>query len=72
LLDSLRNADVNGDGLISLSELVEHVESLVPKLAVESEFSGELSNIKTKSAAGRQTARYGSRGEDFVLSRRLN
>jgi hypothetical protein len=71
LLDSLRNGDANGDGLISLSELVEHVELLVPKLVAESEFGGGANEVKTKSVAERQTARYGSRGEDFVLVKRL-
>ena len=57
VLDALRKGDNNGDGLIELSELVRHVQDIVPKIA------GQLDD--------KQTARFGSRGEDFVLVRRL-
>jgi WD40 repeat protein len=33
LLDALRKADTNGNGLIELSELVGHVQSVVPRIA---------------------------------------
>ena len=57
ILDALRKGDINGDGLIELSELVAHVQSVVPKLAAELD--------------EKQAARFGSRGENFVVARRL-
>ena len=35
VLDALRKGDTNGNGLIELSELVGHVQSVVPKIAAE-------------------------------------
>ena len=35
LLDALRNGDANGNGTIEVSELVAHVQNLVPKLGAE-------------------------------------
>lgn len=64
LLDGLRNGDANRNGTIELSELVAHVQSRVSK--------AELKAFGvTISMAGRQSARFGSRGEDFVLVNRL-
>jgi WD40 repeat protein len=57
VLEALRKGDANGNGLIELSELVSHVQSAVPRIA--------------KRAGDQQAARFGSRGEDFVLARRL-
>ena len=57
ILDALRKGDANGDGLIELSELVGHVQRVVPKLAAEMD--------------EKQAARFGSRGENFVVARRL-
>jgi hypothetical protein len=57
ILDALRNGDANGDGLIELSELVAHVQNVVPKVAAE--------------LGDEQAARFGSRGENFVVTRRL-
>jgi uncharacterized caspase-like protein len=66
LLDALRNADRNGNGVIELSELVTHVQDLVPKLSAELNGSGHAA-----ISARRQSPRFGSRGEDFVLTQRL-
>jgi len=33
VLDALRNGDTNGNDLIELSELVAHVQAVVPKVA---------------------------------------
>jgi WD40 repeat protein len=57
VLDALRKGDTNGDGLIELYELVSHVQSVVPKIAAE--------------MGDKQVARFGSRGENFVVGRRL-
>jgi hypothetical protein len=66
LLDALRKGDTNGDGLIQLSELVAHVQSVVPKIA-----EGLVRAAITEPVDGVQTPRFGSRGEDFPLVRRL-
>ena len=67
ILDALRNADTNGDGLIELSELVAYVQDRVPKLAAKAGGAARTFNgIEVK-----QTPRFGSRGEDFALVRRL-
>jgi WD40 repeat protein/uncharacterized caspase-like protein len=66
VLDALRHGDSNGNGLIELSELAAHVQSVVPKVAA---------GIVVRAAAseptsGQQAARFGSRGEDFAVARR--
>jgi hypothetical protein len=60
VLDALRKGHTNGNGLIELSELVSHVQSVVPKIAA-----------RTGDQDEKQAARFGSRGEDFVVARRL-
>jgi hypothetical protein len=40
LLDALRNGDTNNNGTIELSELVAHVQALVPKISQEMRGSG--------------------------------
>jgi hypothetical protein len=72
LLDGLRNGDLNSSGTIELSELVTHVQTLVPKLAAELGGTGRTAIAVAGSTIDRQTARFGSRGEDFVLAKRLN
>jgi WD40 repeat protein len=66
LLDALRNGDSNGNGLIELSELVRHVQSVVPKVA-----AGMVRAATSEPVLGKQAARFGSRGEDFVVAERL-
>ena len=68
LLDALRKGDKNGDGLIQLSELVGHVQRIVPELA---EGSVRAAIAIPEPVLGVQTPRFGSRGEDFALVRRL-
>lgn len=62
LLDALHRAeaDTNGNGVIELSELVAHVQNVVPKLAAE-----------VRPVSGIQAARIGWSGEDFAIARRL-
>jgi uncharacterized caspase-like protein len=72
LLDALRHGDRNGNGMIELSELVAHVQSLVPKLAADLGGIGlAATRIAEPATADKQTARFGSRGEDFVFAGRL-
>jgi uncharacterized caspase-like protein len=67
VLDALHNGDSNGNGLIELSELVAHVQSVVPKVASGVVFR----SAGSEPARERQTARFGSRGEDFAIAQRL-
>src|SRR5262249_6273775 len=69
LLDALRNGDSNGDGVISLSELVRHVQSLVPQVA--GKFIGAGAGVAAGGPSAGQTARLGSRGEDFTFAQKL-
>jgi uncharacterized caspase-like protein len=70
LLDALRHGDRNGDGQISLSELVEHVQDQVPRIAAS--LNGRGRAAARGFADERQSARFGSRGGDFTLVRRLD
>jgi WD40 repeat protein len=69
VLDALRRADSNGNDLIELSELVAHVQTVVPKIVAKGGGRGQV--VISEPVADRQVARFGSRGEDFVLARRL-
>ena len=67
VLDALRHGDANGNGLIELSELAAHVQTVVPKIA-----AGIVVRAATSGpATGAQAARFGSRGEDFAVAKRL-
>ena len=66
VLDALRNGDTNGNGLIELSELVRHVQSVVPKVA-----AGVVRAATPEPVLGKQAARFGSQGEDFAVAQRL-
>jgi hypothetical protein len=74
VLDALRNGDRDGNGMIDLNELVTFVQDRVPKLAAELGGTGRAAVVVTRSIRGdddRQSAKFGSRGENFVLARRL-
>jgi WD40 repeat protein len=71
LLDALRNGDTNGDGFIELSELVSHVQDQVPKIASKLNGRGRAAVAARGPADNRQSARFGSRGEDYAVVRRL-
>jgi WD40 repeat protein len=58
LLDALARADRNGDGLISVTELMEHVDGLVPE-------------ITSKTWNTRQVPRSLFQGTNFALAREL-
>jgi uncharacterized caspase-like protein len=66
VLDALRKGDSNGNGLIELSELLRHVQGVVPKIA-----AGMVRAGTSEPVLGKQSARFGSRGEDFALARRM-
>jgi predicted patatin/cPLA2 family phospholipase len=67
VLDALKNGDTNGDGYIQLSELVAHVQKVVPCLA----HGLARAVTQTEPVFGVQTPRFGSTGEDFNIVRRL-
>jgi WD40 repeat protein len=68
VIDALHNGDSNGNGLIEVSELVAHVQAMVPKLTA----SGEARAAVSRGAAGgAQSAHFGTTGGDFALVRRL-
>jgi hypothetical protein len=69
VLDPLRKGDANGNGIIELSELVRHVQSMVPKIAADLGGAGRAATSEPEF--GKQAARFGSRGEDFAIAQRL-
>jgi uncharacterized caspase-like protein len=71
LLDALKNGDRNGNGSIELSELVAHVQESVPQISARLNGRGHAAVAARGSTIDRQAARFGSRGEDFVLVPRL-
>lgn len=71
LLEALRDGDSNGNGAIELSELVAHVQTRVPQLAADKGGAGRTITSSPVLDPGQQSARFGSRGEDFTLVDRL-
>ncbi|MCC7252098.1 MAG: hypothetical protein IT540_09530 [Hyphomicrobium sp.] len=69
LIDSLYRGDANSDGVVSIAELVAHVQDLVPKLIKDPEARAEV--LRRGAIGGVQSARFGGRGEDFPFVRRL-
>lgn len=71
LIDALHNGDSNGNGVIELSELVAHVQVLVPKLSAKLNGRG-VSMIAVRGFKDdKQSAHFGSTGEDFAVVQRL-
>jgi WD40 repeat protein len=68
LLDGLRHARTNQDGVIMLSSLAAHVHDIVSKLVKDLNERETL--LKRGPAGGEQSVRFGSRGEDFAIVRR--
>ena len=75
LMDALHHGDSNGNDVIELSELVAHVQGLVPKLSAEMQGGGSDKGIAVVAMRGfnddKQSAHFGSTGEDFALVHRL-
>ncbi len=71
LIDALHNGDSNGDGVIELSELVSYVQDLVPKLAAKLNGRGVAAVAIRGFTDDKQSAHFGSTGEDFAIVRRL-
>lgn len=69
LIDGLRHAQAGPNGVIMLSSLVAHVQDLVPKLVQDPK---EREALRRRGpAGGEQSVRFGGRGEDFAIVRRL-
>jgi hypothetical protein len=71
LIDALKNGDRNGNGTIELSEMVAHVQDQVPKIAANLNGRGPAAIVVRGLTGASQSARFGSKGQDFVLARRL-
>jgi uncharacterized caspase-like protein len=67
LLDALKNGDRNGNNMIELSELVAHVQDQVPRLSAKLNGRGRAAVAVRGSAGEQQSARFGSRGANFVV-----
>ena len=71
LLDAFHRGDSDGNGTIELSELVAHVQRMVPEIASRFRGTGRASIEALGPVIGQQSARFGSRGEDYVLVERM-
>jgi WD40 repeat protein len=69
LIDSFYRGDANRDGVVSVAELVAHVQDLVPRLIKDPKARAEV--VRRGPIGGVQSARFGGRGEDFGFVRRL-
>jgi hypothetical protein len=65
------NGNHNGNRYIELSELVTHLPNQVPKTSAKPNGLGRAAFAARGSTDDRQSAHFGSRGEDFVIARRL-
>jgi hypothetical protein len=76
LMEALHKGDTNNNGRIELTELAAHVAKRVPEFVAELDKNGGavkgLTAAVIRGAGGdRQSARFGSTGEDFPLVARL-
>jgi WD40 repeat protein len=76
LLEALHKGDANDNGKIEVTELAGHVQKRVPQLVAELGKSGGVVKgaavIAMRGAEGdKQSARFGSTGEDFAVVARL-
>ena len=76
LMEALHEGDTNNNGKIELTELAAHVQRRVPELVAElGEHDGVVKGaavVAMRGAEGdRQSARFGSTGEDFAVVARL-
>ncbi len=76
LMEALHKGDSNNNGKIELTELVAHVEKRVPELVAElGEHGGVVKGaavVAMRGAEGdKQSAHFGSTGEDFAIAARL-
>ena len=78
LMEALHQGDTNNNGKIDVTELAAHIEKRVPELFAELKANGWLvKGVTAVKARGgenepdKQTAHFGSTGEDFSIVARL-
>ena len=76
LMEALHKGDTNNNGKIELTELVTHVQKRVPELVAELGANGGVVKgaavVAMRGAEGdKQSAHFGSTGEDFAVVARL-
>ena len=76
LMEALRTGDANNNGKIELTELAAHVQKRVPELVAElGEHGGVVKGAAVMAMRGaegdKQSAHFGSTGEDFAVAARL-
>ncbi len=75
VMSALHHGDRNGNGQIELSELAEYVQTTVPQISVELGQAGRDKGVAVISMRGfnndKQSAQFGSTGEDFSLVRQI-
>ena len=76
LMEALHKGDTNNNGKIELTELVAHVEKRVPELVAElgrarRRGQGHDRDRRARVAGDKQSAHFGSTGEDFAIVARL-
>jgi uncharacterized caspase-like protein len=71
LLDALHHGDTNGNGVIEVSELAAHVQTMVPKISAQLNGRGRAAIAVRGSTTGAQSAHFGGTGGDFPLVSRL-
>ena len=77
LMEALHKGDTNNNGKIELTELAAHVQRRVPELVAElGERGGAVKGaaviaMRRGGKDGRQSAQFGSTGEDFAVVARL-
>ncbi len=69
LIDSFYRGDANSDGVVSVAELVAHVQDLVPRLVKDPKARADV--VRRGPIGGVQSARFGGRGEDFSFVHRI-
>jgi WD40 repeat protein len=70
-MEALHKGDSSGNGTIEVSELVAHVQARVPEISASLNGRG-LTVVAVRGARkDKQSAHFGSTGEDFALVRRL-
>ena len=77
LMEALHKGDTNNNGKIELTELAAHVQRRVPELVAELGESGGVVKgaaviaMRRGGEGGKQSAQFGSTGEDFAVVARL-
>ena len=77
LMEALHKGDTNNNGKIEVTELAAHVEKRVPELFAELKQNGWVVKgagrgaMRGATGDDKQSAHFGSTGEDFAIVARL-